>query len=200
MEGERGRASSLGPGARAGSVRANVCVYMCLRVCAHAQTDTKLLAGVGSVAGLQCPLARGSGGHCGDHVCPGLLHSPWGPGPRLPTCHPLEGVTGPALQVWGPGLPSTEKAGQREHSMALWARGRTWGMPMAMATTWTPPAGPDDQAGGGDEPPLPQEGGQAVQLPAEELPGLGEGRPLQGEGVRPCPLRPRLMATGHCRG
>lgn len=47
MEGERGRASSLGPGARAGSVRANVCVYMCLRVCIHAQTGTKLLAGVG---------------------------------------------------------------------------------------------------------------------------------------------------------
>ena len=115
MEGERGRASSLGPGARAGSLRAKVCVYMCLRVCAHAQTDTKLLAGVGSVAGLLCPLAQGSGGHCGDHVCPGPLHCPWGPGPRLPTCRPLGGVTGPALQVGDQSCLRQRRLGRAQH-------------------------------------------------------------------------------------
>ncbi|XP_042096026.2 coiled-coil domain-containing protein 154 isoform X3 [Ovis aries] len=115
MEGERGRASSLGSGARAGSVRAKVCVYTCLRVCAHAQTDTKLLAGVGSVAGLLCPLAQGSGGHCGDHVCPGPLHCPWGPGPRLPTCRPLEGVTGPALQVGDQSCLRQRRLGRAQH-------------------------------------------------------------------------------------
>lgn len=95
-----------------GSVQVNVCVYTCLCVCARAQADTEVLAGVGSVAGLPCPLARGSGGYCGDHVCPGPFHSPFGPGPRLPACRPLEGVTGLALQVQGPGLPLTEKDGQ----------------------------------------------------------------------------------------
>ncbi|XP_043311439.1 coiled-coil domain-containing protein 154 isoform X7 [Cervus canadensis] len=56
-------------------------------------------------------------------------------------------------------------------------------------------AGPDDQAGGGDEPPLPQEGGQAVRLPAEELPGPGEGGRLRGE--RGAAALPTPRAHGH---
>lgn len=74
--------------------------------------------------------------------------------------------------------------------MALWAGG-SYGRRMpstggSMMTMWPPPfTGSGDQAWRGDEPPLPQEGGQAVRLPAEELPGPREGGSLLANGALP---------------
>lgn len=79
---------------------------------------------------------------------------------------------------------------EKESLMALWAGG-SYGRRMSstgssMVTMWPLPlAGPGDQAWRGDEPPLPQEGGQAVWLPAEELPGPGEGGSLLASGALP---------------
>ncbi|XP_069426591.1 coiled-coil domain-containing protein 154 isoform X2 [Ovis canadensis] len=193
MEGERGRVSSLGSGARAGSVRAKVCVHVfaCVRPCSN---------------GHQAPGRGGIGGWSAVSLGPRIWGSLWGPrvswasslplGTRAPPAHlPTSGGRdGPGPACGGPELPPTEKAGQS----TAWHYGRgggRGGCPWPWPPRWTPPTGPDDKAGGGDEPPLPQEGGPALRLPAEELPGPGEGGPLLGEGG--VAAAPTPQAHGH---
>ncbi|KAK2503439.1 hypothetical protein MC885_013260, partial [Smutsia gigantea] len=73
-------------------------------------------------------------------------------------------------------------------------------------TGTTNPAGPGDQARRADEPALPEEGGQAVRLPAEERPGPGEGGHWAAgwawvlwNHCRQCVSPQRMKASEHVR-
>lgn len=135
MEGEEEGPPPPGSGAEAGSDRAKVCVYTCLRVCAHHSNGHQAPGRVGSVAGLLCPLAQDLGGHCErDQVCPlGLFIAPGDQGPRLPTLPTSGGRDGARPCRWG----TKSCLRQRGWASTAWHYGRGAGQLGCSSTAHT---------------------------------------------------------------